>query len=124
MIIFLQFQSGITTINSDGTHSGYEYERHDQLTSAHIQLGHYNLFLEYQSITARYKYITLRYLRGFNIGRWSYPWHAVTHYNGSEAVHLMNLLDMVNELLQYDTLDGRPIGNWRIDEVLRPHRTV
>ena len=120
MNIFLHFPRGTTTI-IDGIHSGYEYDRKDTLLTAHIQSEHYNLIIDQYSITARYKYITVRYMRGYSIGRKHYHWSSVEYYQGKERVHLQYLLDLIHEAIHYRTFEGHDIDYWRISQLTQRH---
>lgn len=121
MIIYLHFQDGTTTI-TNGEHSGYDYCRSDTLITAHIQIDDYHLFIDHHSITARYKYINVRYGINYKIGKHTYPYPSLPFYKGSEAKHLLILDDMINELIQESTVDGESIAYYRIDAMLRYYR--
>jgi len=117
MYIYLHFPNGTTTL-TDGIQSGYEYTRHDNLITAHIQHNHYHIYIDQHSITATYKYIAVRYQRGYSIGRNSYAWASKDNYKGSERVHLQTLQDMIQELIEYRTIDGLDVDYWRISQLL------
>lgn len=121
MIIYLHFKDGTTVIN-DGIHSGYDYCRSDRLITAHIQSEDYHLFIDAHTITARYKYITLRYGVHYKIGKHTYPYASIHSYNGSEAKHLLVLNDLINELIGEGSIDGEMIQYYRIDALLSPYR--
>jgi hypothetical protein len=122
MIIYLHFQHGTTTINN-GEYSGYDYSRTDKLITAHIHIDSlYHLIIDHHSITARYKYITVRYGHGFNIGRWSYPWHCIESYRGSEVKHLNYLCELVHELIEHESIHGKPVENWRVIQLTSQYK--
>ncbi|HCR0901164.1 TPA: hypothetical protein OMT82_000396 [Enterobacter cloacae] len=119
MNITLHFTNGSTTI-TDGTYSGYEYSRHDKLITAHISIdAAYSLYIDQYSITAKYKYITVVHNLYFTVGRWRYPWCSLDTYTGTEARHLTYLSELINEAIEHDKLNGRPIECYRISEVLK-----
>lgn len=119
MEITLHFLKGSTTI-TDGTYSGYEYSRQDKLITAHIIIDEaYHLYLDQYSITAKYKYITVVYAQHYTVGRWHYPWCTIDTYTGSERKHIEYLSALINEAIEHDTLNGRPIDYYRIIEVLK-----
>lgn len=116
--IILHFPKGSTTI-TDGVMSGYDYSRDDVLISAHIAIDEaYSLFIDDYSITAKHKYISINYKHSYTIGRWWYHWNSIDNYKGSERTHLDYLQGLIKELLEHESLNGRPINSYRVSVLL------
>lgn len=122
MIVYLNFTKGTTTI-TDGHETGYEHSRSHVLLSVRIVVTDgYSLLIDVYSITAKYKYITVRYQRGYSIGRSNYHWNSIDQYRGSERVNLDMLQNMIIELINDSSIDGQPIEYWRLYQLTEGFR--
>lgn len=122
MNIKLHFPKGSTSI-IDGTYTGYEYSRSDKLINAHITFDEsYKLFINQHRLVLSYKYITVNHQHSYTIGRWVYDWNTIDNYKGSEGVHLVYLQCLTQELIEDESLNGRPIDNYRIALLINQFR--
>lgn len=119
MLIYYHYTNGTTT-SQNGVQTGYEPDRRESPIHIHIDLSPYQIHIDPYYISVQYKYIRLIYEQYFTVGRWRYPIEAM--HTNAERKHLQYMQELINNMINNNTIDDEPIKEWKLLRVLDTHK--